>query len=345
MRISRALVPFVAALALLSLPPLTRAADAAALVKVRSSANPAIYATLPILLAADKGYFKDAGIDIQITKYNTSSVTQMPLVARGDLDITNMVAGPALFNQRTQGFDIKIIASMSETHRGWHDGDWIMVRKDLWDSGAIRTLKDMKGHRVDGTTLGSPINFLMNEALAKAGLTRADVIYSSRFHTPPDMVTALRNKAVDVLPTIEPAATQMIKAGLAHRLASEQEVVPWFQDVFFVSSAKFIRAHPKAVVGFLKGFLRAAQEIVSHGPSWQPEYVDVLTRWSGIPAKILQSVPGVPYYGQFGTIDVASLGRQEAVWQAMGVITAHVDPASLVDSGPITEARREMGIR
>ncbi|HUZ74954.1 MAG TPA: ABC transporter substrate-binding protein [Stellaceae bacterium] len=342
MRISRAVFPVCAALALFaSMLP----SSARALVKVRSSVNPAIYATLPFILAADKGYFRDEGIDIAITKYNTSSVAQMPLVARGDLDITNMVAGPALFNQRTQGFDIKIIASMSETHPGWHDGDWIMVRKDLWDSGAIRTLKDVKGHTVDGTTLGSPINFLMNAALAKAGLTRADVVYSSRLHTAPDMVTALRNKAVDVLPTIEPTATQMVNAGLAHRLASEQDVVPWFQDVFFVSSAKFIREHPSAVVGFLKAYLRAAQKIVANGPNWAPEYVDALTRWSGIPAKILKSVPGVPYYGQFGTIDVASLAREEVMWRSMGVITAKVDPATLVDSSAIDEARKELGIR
>jgi NitT/TauT family transport system substrate-binding protein len=317
----------------------------AALITVHSSVNPAIYATLPFMLAADKGYYKAEGIDLQVKKNTSSSVTQMPLVARGDLDITNMVAGPALFNQRTEGFDIVIVASMSETHPGWHDGDWIMVRKDLWDSGAIRKIEDMKGHIVDGATIGSPINFLMHAALMKAGLTHADVTYGTRFHSGPDMVMALQNKAADVLPTIEPTASQMVEAGIAHRLVSDGDITPWIQNTYFVSSQKYVREHRAAVVGFLKAYLRAAQEIVTHGPHWAPEYVDTLTRWSGIPADILSKVPGVPYYGQLGTIDVDSLARQEDLWMKLGLVKARVEAASLIDSSAISEARKEMGIK
>ena len=159
------------------------------------------------------------------------------------------------------------------------------------------------------------------------------------------MITALRNKAVDVVPTIEPAATQMIDMGVAHRLASAQDVVPWLQDTFFVTSAAFERSHPKAVVGFLKAYLRAAQEIVANGPQWKPEYVDVLVRWSGIPAKVFTQIPGLPYYGQFGKIDLDSLARQEALWLSLGLVSEKVDPASLVDSSAIDEARTERGIQ
>lgn len=311
---------------------------------VRSTVNPVIYATLPFLLAADKGYFKDEGIDLEVKKNTSSAVTQMPLVARGDLDVTNMVAGPALFNQKKEGFDVVIIASMSETHPGWHDGDWIMVRQDLWDSGAIRRIEDMKGHAVDGATEGSPIDFLMNAALMKAGLTHADVTYSTRLHTGSDMVTAFRNKAVDVLPTIEPIAAEMVEAGLAHRLASDQDITPWIQNTYFVSSQSFVRAHRAAVVGFLKAYLRAAREIVAQGPNWTPDYVDVLTRWSGIPADILRKVPGVPYYGQLGTIDIDSLARQEELWMKLGLVTERVEPTSIVDSSAIDAARSALGI-
>jgi NitT/TauT family transport system substrate-binding protein len=334
----------LATLASSACTPLARA-DNRPKITVRSSVNPAIYASLPLLLAVEKGYFAAEGIDIEMKKHNFSSVTQMPLVARGDLDIVNMVAGPALFNQKTEGFDIEIVASMSETHAGWYDGNWVMVRQDLWDSGAIRTLEAMRGHAIDGTTSGSAINFLINAALMKAGLTRSDVTYTSRLHTGPDMVTALQNKAVDVLPTIEPTATQMVDAGLAHRLASEYEITPWLQDTFIVSSAAFVQAHPAAVVGFLKAYLRAAQEIVAHGPRWTPEYVDILVRWSGLPADILSKVPGVPYYGQYGTISMDSLARQEAMWTTLDLVKQHVDPAAIVDTSLIDQARKDMGIR
>ena len=52
---------------------------------VRTAINPIIYSNLPMLIAIEKGYFKEEGIDLKVAKYNGSSVTQMPLLARGDL--------------------------------------------------------------------------------------------------------------------------------------------------------------------------------------------------------------------------------------------------------------------
>lgn len=320
-------------------------ADDGGMLTIHTAVNPAIYANLPFIMAIDKGYFRDEGLSVEVKKYHASAVTQMPLVARGDLDIANMVAGPALFNQVSQGFDIRIVASMAETHPGWHDGNWVVVRDDVWKSGAIRTLKDIKGHAVDGATKGAPINFLMNAALLKAGLTKKDVKYSERVHSPSDMIAVFRNKAVEVMGTIEPSATQLVDQGLAHRLASENDVVPWLQDSFFVSSSNFMRAHPQAAVKFLKGYLRAAREVVANGPKWMPEYTEILHRWSGLPQDVINKVPGVPYYGQFGRIKEDSLAREEKLWQSFGDVKKWVNPSELVDTSAIVEARKEMGIQ
>src|SRR6185436_10832290 len=103
--------------------------------------NPVIYSNLPMLVAIEKGYFPAEGIDLKVQRYTGSSVTMMPMLARGDIDITLMAAGPALFNQRAEGFDTKIISSIGQPAPGWHDTSWIIVRKDLYDSGAIRSLK------------------------------------------------------------------------------------------------------------------------------------------------------------------------------------------------------------
>lgn len=342
---SKTKILIIGLMTIFAVAPLSRPARAAAgMVTIHTAVNPGIYANLPFIMAMDKGYFRDEGINLVVRKYHASSVTMMPLVARGDLNVADMVAGPALFNQVNQGFDIRIIASMAETHPGWHDGDWIVVREDLWKSGAIRTLKNIRGYAVDGATTGAPINFLMNAALLKAGLTRKDVKYTQRVHSPADMVAVFRNKAVDVMATIEPRATQMVEDGLAHRLASENEIVPWMQDSFFVSSAKFMKAHPQAAVKFLKGYLRAAREIVANGPKWMPEYTNILHRWSGMPKDVIDKVPGVPYYGQFGRVKEKSLAREERLWQKFGDVKKWVDPSKIVDTSAIVEARKEMGI-
>jgi NitT/TauT family transport system substrate-binding protein len=125
--------------------------------KVRISFNPQIYSYLPLFLAIDKGYFKDQDLDIQISTYGGSALSQIPMLARGDQDIAGMVTGPGFFNQKSEGFGIKLIASLAQAQAGWHDTNWLLVRKDIWDSGTIKNFADMKGHVVEGGPTGSPV--------------------------------------------------------------------------------------------------------------------------------------------------------------------------------------------
>ena len=59
------------------------------------------------------------------------------------------------------------------------------MRKDLWDSGAVRKISDLRGRKIDAATPGAPINLLVNQMLVKAGLTRSDVVYTERFAARP----------------------------------------------------------------------------------------------------------------------------------------------------------------
>jgi len=325
--------------------PDARAADNAVKSVVRFSLNPVVTGNLPIFVATDRGYFAEQNIDLHLTKYGGSSVTQMPLAARGDLDITVMVAGPALFNQKTEGFDLKILASVQQTHPGWSDGEWVMVRKDLWDSGAIRKIEDLKGKKVDGGPDGSPISFVLNLALAKAHLSRSDVVYSKKFGTPPDWIAALRNNSVDAVAAADPVASVLEAQGLGKKLASDQDVAPWLQITFVIASEQYIRDHRATVVAFLKAYLKAAKDIDASGGRWTPELLHELSTWTKIPEADLKRIPGPSYYGQFGTISKMSLTRQQDYLVGLGQVKKKIDIDSLVDDAPLMAARREMEIQ
>jgi NitT/TauT family transport system substrate-binding protein len=220
---------FALAAALATAAPSAGLAEQNAKTSIRLSLNPLVYAHLPVMMAVDKGYFVQEGIEPIVTKYTGSAVTQMPLLARGDLDITGVVGGPALFNQYADGFGIKLIAANEATHDGWNDTTWVIVRKDLWDSGAIRSITDLKGRAVDAGPEGSPVNFLLNQVLKKAGLTRADVKYSTRAVSPPDWIAGFRNNAFDAVSAVEPVVTQIVEQGYGVRLTSPREIMPWWQ--------------------------------------------------------------------------------------------------------------------
>ncbi len=313
--------------------------------KIRISLNPLVYSYIPLYIAIEKGYVDQEGIELVISKYNGSSVTQMPLLARGDLDISPVVGGPALFNQYNEGFGIKLIASNAETHAGWSDGTWVLVRKDLWDSGEIRTIKDLKGRAIDAGPEGSPINFLVNQALKAGNMTRTDVKYSGRLGTPPDWLAAFRNKAVDALGAVEPIATQIVEQGFGMRLTSAQQVMPWWQESYWGASKKFLDEKRPAAISFAKAMLRGAQEIDRGGPQWTADELRVLNKWSNLPEDELRKIPTPPYVGQFGAFRYESLSNQQDYWLEHNQIKAKVAVPALLDEAIVTEARRQLGLK
>jgi len=185
-----------------------RGAGAATLTPVRMIFDPTFYVHLPLLHAIDSGYFKDEGIDLQITPANGSSTLFLPMLARGEYDLGTVNPSPAFFNQFSGGFDVVLLACHTAAKPGWHDPSWLMVRQDLWDAKAIQQPADLKGHVLDGSNVGSPIDFLLKETIRAGGLTPADVRLGERYHSVGDQLQGLRNKAVDVSGAPEPEASE-----------------------------------------------------------------------------------------------------------------------------------------
>ena len=345
MRRTRIRAAFLAALGMTAASGAGVRAAETDLPTIRLSINPLVYAHLPVMVAADKGYFTAEGLKVVITRYPGSSITQIPLVARGDLDLLPTVAGPSLYNQKTEGFDVKVIASETTSMRGWNDSAWLLVRKDLWDSGAIRSIADLRGHAVDAGPDGSPVNVLMRQALNKAGLALTDVQFTRRLATPPDWIAAFRNKAVDALTAVEPIASQIVKQGYAVRLVSPLDVANWSPEASFVANPDYLRQNEPATVRFLKAILHADRDIVEGGPHWSPEIVAILSHWSQMTADDITTIPSPAYYGDYGKIDPGTLAAEEDFWLALGMVKERVEIAGLIDPAPIEEARKEMGIR
>jgi ABC-type nitrate/sulfonate/bicarbonate transport system substrate-binding protein len=59
---------------------------------------------LPIFVAIDKGYFAQQNLDVRVQKISGSTITQLPSLARGSIDIAPIGLGPGFFNQ----YELKI---------------------------------------------------------------------------------------------------------------------------------------------------------------------------------------------------------------------------------------------
>jgi len=333
------------ALAVWSIPVGIVSAAESKLPQVRLAINPLVYAHLPLMVAADKRYFAAEGVDAVIGKYPGSSNTQLPLVARGDLDLAPMVAGPALFNQQSQGFNVKVVAFETTSKRGWNESAWLLVRKDVWDSGAIRSIEDLKGHSVDGGPVGTPVNVLLRQVLAKAHLSLTDVKFSQRLVAPPDWLAALRNKAVDALTAVEPIASEIVRQGYGVKLVSPIDVAAWSPTATMVANPEFLQKNHDTVVHFLKAVLRADQDITRGGPHWTPELIGILAHWSKMTTDQITTIPSPSYYGDYGKIDPKLLDEQQKFWVDLGQVKQPVDIATLIDASAIDQARKDMQIK
>lgn len=309
-----------------------------ALTPLRISINPHFITYAAFFIAVDKGYFRDAGIDLQLSKYTTSANSQLPMLARGDLDVSVVVPGPALFNQYEQGFDARVIASIDEAHPGYLDGSVLMVRKDL--AGKIKKPADMAGRNVDGAFPGSPIALLTLEALAAGGLTMNDVKFSTKESATPDQLAALRNGAVDVQGTTEPTATAIQQQGYGVKWLSFHDIMPGYQEAYFGVSSQYAKDHPDAVVRFLRAYLRGVADVGKAKGKLTPDLVATIAKWTEIPADIIRQMGAIPYYGQNGSVNSEELEKVQKFWVSLNLVKDPVPISKVVDNQFITAARK-----
>jgi NitT/TauT family transport system substrate-binding protein len=315
------------------------------LTTVRFALNPHFITYVAVFDAIEKGYFKDAGIDLQVSKYATSATAQIPRLARGDLDITAVVPGPGLYNQFDQGFDIKIVASVDEPRAGYLDGSVLVVRKDLWDAGTIRKPADLAGKNIDGAFAGSPISLLTLQAIAAGNLKQTDVKYVTREADVIQQFAALNNKAVDVQGTTEPTATVMQQKGVGVKWLSYRDVIPWYQDSYWGVSAAFAKDHPDTVVKFLQAYLRGAADVSKSKGKLTPDLVAIIAKWTELDPDVIRALGSVPYVGEEGAINVDALDRVQKFWVAAGLVKNPVAIDKIIDPAPLAAAKKALGIK
>jgi NitT/TauT family transport system substrate-binding protein len=116
-----------------------------------------------IYLALDKGWYKDAGLDVEVIDGKGSNVT-IQQVAAGQVDI-GLAQLSAMATAVSNGLPVTSVMGILPK------GDLAVVYGE--DTG-IKTLKDLKGHKI-ATAQGSAATALFDGFLKSAGLTRQDL--------------------------------------------------------------------------------------------------------------------------------------------------------------------------
>src|SRR6478735_11689433 len=126
-----------------------------------------------LFLAEKRGYFKDEGLKVELVPFDSGAKMVAPLGA-GDLDASAGAASAGLYNAVNRGLKLKMVADKGTNIAGY-SYKALMVRKDLMESGAFKSLADLKGKKVAIIANGAADESVINQALKKAGLKDEDI--------------------------------------------------------------------------------------------------------------------------------------------------------------------------
>jgi len=209
-----------------------------------------------IFIAHKRGYFKEEGLNVEFVPMASGARMIAPL-STGEMHIAAVAVSAGLFNAVARGVDIRIVSDKGRTSPGFGT-QAMLVRRSLFDSGQVRSLKDLKGRKVALAAPGSAAGNVFVKLLEKGGLTMKDVeiVYLSF----PQHFTALTNGAIDAALTAQPTTNTAIAKGVASVIAQDTDAIPVHQIAVMLYSGVFIKQNPEAGRRFMRAYLRGVRD-------------------------------------------------------------------------------------
>ncbi|MDP9364772.1 MAG: ABC transporter substrate-binding protein [Chloroflexota bacterium] len=293
-----------------------------------------IYA--PVFVAQEKGYFASQGLDVTLEPLAGGN-DLVVLTANGELQAAATGAGPGLWNAVARGLPISVVAP---GHReGSPVATPLMISREACESGAIRSVADLRGKRVAVNARGAT-EYWLAQALATGGLSLNDIqLQTLAFQ---DAVAALAAGALDASMVGEPLATRAEQQGIAVRLAIDfpvQDVLP----TAIVVNSDFAEDNPAAVQGFVTAYMQASRDL-SDGGFADPGNLAIVERYTNVRADLVAAaVP--PIYFPNGEIDAAALGALQSFFRERDQLQydEDIDPNTFVDRRFVEAALAALG--
>lgn len=228
------------------------------------------YATL-ILIAENKGYFKENGLNVTIKEYPSGPASLADLW-KGNLDLA-MASEFAGVSDNLNGQDVRILATLSKS-----EAFFLLARKDH----GISEASSLKGKKI-GITRKTVGEFFLGQFLSFNSLSPRDIQIIDM--PPADLVDALTNGRLDVAVLFEPVAykANMLLGDKALRLPvqSGQAI-----NSVLHGTSKLSNERPEALKRYMRALVQAeafvkthdteAKDIVARRLNYDDAYIDYI---------------------------------------------------------------------
>jgi NitT/TauT family transport system substrate-binding protein len=161
-------------------------------------------------IAHHKGWFKEAGLNVEIIDTSTDYVASLTDVATGKLDVN----GFSLFDVmkfNAAGSDLVLVINADNSNGA----------ESILADAKINSLKSLTGKNI-GVSKGTYLEYILNEALATVGVDKTDVTLIDMLSE--SASTEIHKEAVHAVVTFEPYASEVLASNGTRKLFDSSEI-------------------------------------------------------------------------------------------------------------------------
>jgi NitT/TauT family transport system substrate-binding protein len=294
-------------------------------------------------LAIENGYFAEQGIEVEATRF-TSGAEMIPSLATGQIDIGAGAISAGLLNAVARGLDLRIVSDHGHSAPGRPVGAFV-VRRDLIDSGQVRTAADLRGRTIAIPSTAVSAMTDVRAYLAEGGLSLGDArILEMSF---PDTLPALANRSIDATAPVEPFISFITQRDLGTVWRWDYDVFPGHQVGVITYAPTFAREQPELarrwLVAYVRGVRYFTDGFIRGDGAARERGVDVLTKWTVVRDRALYDVMTVTGLDTDGGVRVDSMRIDQEYFVGQGLQERPVDLDRVVDLQYSQYARQVLG--
>jgi NitT/TauT family transport system substrate-binding protein len=276
----------------------------------------------PVFIAQDKGYFHDAGLDIELKFFDAAQPIAVA-TASGDVDVGITAFTAGLYNLAGKG-TLKVIGGMSRERAGYPLIGYFASNRAY--AAGLRTPKDLAGKRVAVTQVGSSFHYSLGLLADKYGFKLSEVKVLP-LQSLSNAAAALKGETVDAALLPASTARKLMDDGGAKLLGWVGDETPWQLGAVFASPKTL--ADKPLVTKLLTALARADREYhdvilaaVAGGKAPINDHtkplLEIIAKYTNLP--VAQVVGNCAYIDPDGKLDVKNVANQISWLQQQGFV-------------------------
>jgi NitT/TauT family transport system substrate-binding protein len=287
-----------------------------------------IAAGLPFYAAVEKGYFKEAGLDVEPQKFaGAQQIMEAMLAGRCDGSANGTGSANLAVGEIAAPGTFKIFASNPSNVQ--HVLDQFLVPT----ASTVKAISELKGKKIAS---GPGIQ---NVTLAKTVLERAGATGATVIELPIGQhVAALAAGQVDAVYTLEPTGTigrlngttRMIEAGVIAKYILGDPMAPWFGGSASLKS-DFVKQYPADAKKFVTAYAKGIA-LVRSNPTEARQY---LKGYTAIEGPLTSEVPLAAYtlYNEFTAKDIGYFQKFFDLFSDKGIFPSRLMVDTMIYKG------------